>query len=88
MLAGFAVSVAVGIGGGGAGVGVGAGAVDDTVTHTSASTFLMPSVASTSYSLVADGVTTFDPLFGTRSPSRYTAVALRLVQVSVDDPPG
>jgi hypothetical protein len=83
MLAGFAVSVAVGFG-----VGVGGGAVADTITLTSASTSLVPSVASTSYSVVADGVTTFDPLFGTRSSSRYTAVALRLVHVSVEDCPG
>jgi hypothetical protein len=82
MPAGFAVSEAVGFG------VVGGGAVDDTYTFTSASTFLSPLVASISYSLVEDGVTVFDPLLGTRSSSRYTAVALRLVHVSVEDCPG
>ena len=86
MPAGFAVSEAVGFGVG-VGVGVG-GAVDDTYTVTSASTFLSPLVASISYSLVEDGVTVFDPLLGTRSSPRYTAVALRLVHVSVEDCPG
>ncbi|PYR43324.1 MAG: hypothetical protein DMF93_03490 [Acidobacteria bacterium] len=60
------------------------GGVADTVTVALDVTLFAPLIATRLYVVVAVGLTPFEPFSATEAPSRYTAVALLLVQFNVD----